>query len=117
MTGTKAKAKKIYQIQTTAPIEKAWLAQGASKVDARQIAWEQCDYITRYQKHIFSNPRAIQRLHYLKHLADHGKTVVLVCYEKDPPCHRFLLLEILGDLEEGAESIPIQSTLEREMKS
>lgn len=60
-----------------------------------QITWEQ--YETRYLIELLTNPKAIARLAYIKELAK-TNDVYLFCYEKSPPCHRFILLKVLNGI-------------------
>lgn len=61
------------------------------------ISWT--EYTTRYRKqmeHTLITPNLLELL--LKN--NHGETIRLLCYEKaeDRQCHRFLLLDILGEM-------------------
>ena len=76
--------------------EKKYLKIGASKKHARMFAWNNSNYVIRYESEIISNPKAIEKIKRIQKLAKE-KDVYLLCYEKDYPCHRFILLEIIGD--------------------
>lgn len=43
------------------------------------------------------NPAAVEQLRKIKKLAE-NKDVYLVCYEKKPPCHRFILIEMIREM-------------------
>lgn len=58
------------------------------------IGWD--EYVERFKEEILANPRAIARLNELMEIAK-TKTVFLICYEKNPPCHRFILKDILEE--------------------
>jgi uncharacterized protein YeaO (DUF488 family) len=60
-----------------------------------RITWEV--FKTRFRKEIHSNPGAVAELHRLKELSK-TKDVYLICYEKEYPCHRFILLEMIQEL-------------------
>jgi len=55
-------------------------------------AYERC-----FQKEILSNPKALAKLKEIKKLAKE-KDVRLICYEKNPPCHRFILIDLINSL-------------------
>jgi len=59
-----------------------------------KITWN--EYKTRYKAEILSNEKAIEKIKLLKELSEY-KDVYLYCYEKNPPCHRFILLELIRD--------------------
>lgn len=52
-------------------------------------------YEIRFRKEIFDNPKALAKIDEIKTLLSNGKNVRLICYEKNPPCHRFLLIDII----------------------
>ncbi len=56
------------------------------------IDWE--EYTRRFKREMLSNPQALEELKRIKELAK-TKDVRLICYEKNPPCHRFILLEMM----------------------
>ena len=60
-----------------------------------KISWE--EYEERFRKEILSNPKALKKLREIKELAK-KKDVRLICYEKNPPCHRFILIEMIKNL-------------------
>jgi len=57
-----------------------------------RIDWK--EYEKRFREEILNNPKAIEKLKEIKELSKKND-VYLVCYEKNPPCHRFILLDIL----------------------
>ncbi|GAJ13712.1 unnamed protein product, partial [marine sediment metagenome] len=59
-----------------------------------KITWS--EYETRYKAEIMSNEKAIEKIKLLKELSEY-KDVYLYCYEKNPPCHRFILLELIRE--------------------
>lgn len=61
-----------------------------------RITWE--EYERRFREEILSNPKAVEKLKEIKRLLDEGKDVRLMCYEKNPPCHRFILIELINSL-------------------
>lgn len=60
-----------------------------------RITWK--EFETRFRKEIQSNPKAMAELKRLKELAT-KKDVYLMCYEKNYPCHRFILLDLINEL-------------------
>lgn len=76
--------------------EKKYLKLEKSKEKARERAWTLTNYKIRYEFEIMSNPKAVDELYRIRDLAKE-KDVYLLCYEKDFPCHRFILLELIGD--------------------
>ena len=59
-----------------------------------KIAWS--EYETRYKAEILSSQEAREAIKLIKKLSEY-KDVYLYCYEKNPPCHRFILLELIRD--------------------
>jgi uncharacterized protein YeaO (DUF488 family) len=57
-----------------------------------RITWQEFD--VRFRKEFLSNPKAVAELKRLKALSN-NHDVYLMCYEKNPPCHRFILLELI----------------------
>jgi len=58
------------------------------------ITWE--EYTRRFRAEILSRPNAVESMRFL---ASAERRITLVCFEKSPPCHRFLLLEWLPEFE------------------
>ena len=63
---------------------------------AGRITWAQ--YEERFIDEIESSPKAQEKLDEIVRLAK-KQTVRLLCYEKNPPCHRFILIEMLSEPE------------------
>lgn len=61
-----------------------------------KISW--AEYERRFRAEIMSNPKAMEKLRDIKRLAE-KKDVRLMCYEKNPPCHRFILMEMIKEIE------------------
>jgi len=59
-----------------------------------RINWE--EYTERFIQ-AMNNPTCQTELQRIKELA-RDRTVRLICYEKQYPCHRFILLKLLEDL-------------------
>jgi uncharacterized protein YeaO (DUF488 family) len=57
-----------------------------------KIRWD--EYERRFRKEMNRNPKALKKLIEISELA-RDRNVRLMCYEKKPPCHRFILIEIL----------------------
>lgn len=60
-----------------------------------KINWP--EYERRFRKEILSNPKALAKLKEIKRLVEE-KDVRLICYEKNPLCHRFILIDLIKDL-------------------
>jgi uncharacterized protein YeaO (DUF488 family) len=60
-----------------------------------RITWDAFE--TRFRKEIQGNPTAVAELYRLKELSK-TNDVYLICYEKTPPCHRFILMDLINEL-------------------
>lgn len=60
-----------------------------------RITWE--TFETRFRDEIKNNPKAVAELQRLKTLSQ-TKDVYLICYEKNYPCHRFILMHLINEL-------------------
>jgi uncharacterized protein YeaO (DUF488 family) len=73
---------------------------GPSKELLKDFKSEKIDWAgfeERFRKEILANPVALEKLREIKKLAE--KTDVrLICYEKNPPCHRFILMDLIRTL-------------------
>ena len=58
------------------------------------ITWD--EYEKRFRKEILSRLDSRHELERIAGLSKH-ENVRLLCYEKNPPCHRFLLMEMIED--------------------
>lgn len=54
----------------------------------------------RFVEEIESNPQAQEKLDEIQKLAK-KQVVRLLCYEKNPPCHRFILIDMLRERSTG----------------
>jgi len=61
------------------------------------ITWE--EYENRFREQILNNPDAMALLITISEMSK-IQNVRLICYEKNPPCHRFLLIKIIEEIEE-----------------
>jgi len=61
-----------------------------------RITWQ--EFEARFRKEIRSNPKAMAELKRLKGLSQE-KDVYLICYEKNHPCHRFILIDLINELQ------------------
>lgn len=57
-----------------------------------KIKWD--EYTTRYIDYISSNSKSQKDLEYVQTMLDNGQDVTLICYEKNMPCHRFIIGEV-----------------------
>jgi len=60
-----------------------------------RIKWR--EFEVRFRKEILNNPKAVAELNRLKELSKE-KDVYLMCYEKNYPCHRFILIDLIKEL-------------------
>jgi uncharacterized protein YeaO (DUF488 family) len=65
-------------------------------IKERKITWN--EYTIMFIHEMENNPEAIKEMRRIKELA-RTKNVRLICYEKQYPCHRFLLLKMIEELE------------------
>jgi len=63
----------------------------------KKITWP--EYALRFRKEMLSNPDAVKYMRAIKELST-KVDVYLCCYEKSPPCHRFILIELINGLTE-----------------
>jgi len=82
---------------------KVWVARPAILSPSKEllkdwkggkITWS--EYETRYKAQILADPKAVSTLKRIKELSEY-KDVYLYCYEKNPPCHRFILFELIRE--------------------
>lgn len=59
----------------------------------KKITWD--EFERRYLLHVMMNKKPHEKLMEIVKLLKEGKTVRLMCYEKNPPCHRFTLKNAL----------------------
>ena len=61
------------------------------------------EYTSRFREEIRGSPEAVAAL---RHIVEISRTneVYLICWEKAPPCHRFILLDMAGEL--SGETLP-----------
>jgi uncharacterized protein YeaO (DUF488 family) len=62
----------------------------------RERAWELSRYEERFKREILNNPEAMAKLKEIRELAK-NRSVRLICYEKNPPCHRFILMKLIEE--------------------
>jgi len=70
------------------------------ETDSRMDAWVQSNYEERYRQEIMSNEKALELMKFIKRNYSGEDDIFLMCYEKDFPCHRFILkdmIEKIGD--------------------
>lgn len=61
------------------------------------ITWDECT--SRFREEILGSPEAVAALRHIIELAK-TRDVYLICWEKAPPCHRFILLDLARELTE-----------------
>ena len=85
-----------------APSEKllADYKKAEERLGDRWKAWNLTNYEARYRKEISDNPEALKEIKRIKK-SSYEKDIYLICYEKEPPCHRFILLDIIDKIRDG----------------
>jgi len=63
------------------------------------VTWD--EYTARFRREILGSPEAVEALRHIIELAE-TRDVYLICWEKEPPCHRFLLQDLARELSEEA---------------
>jgi len=64
------------------------------------IDWE--TYRDIFIKEMRASPNAMRKLREIAELSQE-KDVRLICYEKNPPCHRFILIDMIKKLQEASK--------------
>jgi uncharacterized protein YeaO (DUF488 family) len=59
------------------------------------LAWD--IYERLFRKEILGNPKALAKIDEIRKLLADGTNVRLICYEKNPPCHRFILMNMIKE--------------------
>jgi uncharacterized protein YeaO (DUF488 family) len=62
-------------------------------LEARRISWPA--FANAYRTQLATVPASIEALAMLRDLEQRSGRVTLFCHERQPPCHRFVLLELL----------------------
>lgn len=62
---------------------------------ARKMAGALVDYEKRFRKEIAENAFAQNEMAVIREMLNAGINVRLLCYEKEPPCHRFILMDLI----------------------
>ena len=65
------------------------------------LGWEA--YESRYRKEIEESAQARRDIAWIGIKDCQGQTMRLMCWEKSPPCHRFILLDIVRGLESSTK--------------
>lgn len=67
-----------------------------------KVTW--AEYTRRYYGEILGSPAALKEILRIQALA-RDRDVYLVCWEREPPCHRFLLLQLAKDPDKLKETL------------
>lgn len=62
----------------------------------RWEAWKRCRYEARFREEMKCK-ESQERIEEIARDVANGKRVRLICYEKDRPCHRFILKQLIGE--------------------
>lgn len=65
------------------------------KCGNRWEAWKRSHYESRFKEKV-REKESRKRIKEIAQKVASGKNVRLICYEKGPPCHRFILKELIG---------------------
>jgi len=81
--------------------KKSWQSAGLglSELEARKNALVNVNYEERFRKEILASPYALLKIGVIINKLKAGKNVRLICYEKNPPCHRFILMDMIREME------------------
>lgn len=79
-------------------IKSELMKKGVPEQEARKIAWKQTDFKKRFRTEIESKPKVIDKLKEIKELSEKND-VYLYCYCGKYPCHRFILMDMIKNLE------------------
>jgi uncharacterized protein YeaO (DUF488 family) len=61
-----------------------------------RITWG--EFVGRFRNEILGNPKAVAELKRIKNLSK-DTDVYLICYEKNYPCHRFILMDLIHEIQ------------------
>jgi len=64
------------------------------------FSWE--EYEKEFREEIYGDFETIKQLQKIKKLSE-TQDVRLICYEKNPPCHRFILMDIINEIQSLSE--------------
>jgi uncharacterized protein YeaO (DUF488 family) len=73
-------------------------------LETRRISW--LDFADAYRAQLASIPASSEALATLRDLEQRSGRVTLFCHERQPPCHRFILLEHLQKEKPRAKDSP-----------
>ncbi|KXA96939.1 hypothetical protein AKJ38_02265 [candidate division MSBL1 archaeon SCGC-AAA259I14] len=62
----------------------------------RWEAWNRCRYEPRFREEM-KREKSRERIEKIAEEVASGKRVRLICYEKNRPCHRFILKQLIGE--------------------
>ncbi len=71
------------------------------------ISWD--EYSTRFIEEIVNNPKARAKIYEILGLLK-TTNVRLICYEKNPPCHRYILFDMINTLRWGSRLSSLKET-------
>lgn len=85
--------------------KKLRISTGLSELEARKAAWSVTQYEQCFRDEIANSSEAQSQLQYIVSLLKKGKNIRLICYEKYPPCHRFILMDIIKRIQKEGRAI------------
>ena len=81
-----------YKIRVARPSILSPSKELLNEIKTNKIDWK--EYEKRFREQILNNKIAMDELKHLKTISKF-KDVYLFCYEKNYPCHRFILIDII----------------------
>ncbi len=89
----------VYRPNILAPSKKLLWDYKQHKID-----WD--EFERRFRKEILHNNKAMSELGLISSVSE-KRDVYLICYEKSYPCHRFILMDIIKNLNDIAKRVKI----------
>jgi len=77
--------------------KKEWIKCGLTEIEARRRTWGFMGYRRRFLQEVlkYGNTLAEEMIERIVNTLLSGENVRLICFEREPPCHRFILKEII----------------------
>jgi uncharacterized protein YeaO (DUF488 family) len=57
------------------------------------LTWKAYEEV--FRREMSENPKALAKIDEIRKMLREGTNVRLICYEKNPPCHRFILMNMI----------------------
>jgi len=72
-----------------------YFSSSYDKQTARDRAWNLVKYEMRYRHEMVSSSEAMSKIRDIARRVLDGENIWLICWEKNRPCHRFILMDII----------------------